>query len=250
MRQGQNSRRSRNRNNNGGSHRRSSIPNRNQTFDSNGPEVRIRGNAYQVHEKYLALARDAYSAGDRVKSENYYQHAEHYHRIITAFNEAHAQTQQAEAPRDMDRDAGADREMPRPEAAASNGQAAARPGNGHDAVDDPDAADQERLNGQHPTRANLPEPVETAIDVVSVQDPRDQDAASDAFGADPRQDDGQAEDLGVSQPTLNLGTPAEPVEQAEEPPAKPRRRRTTRPRRTAAAGADAAEAPAQEPPGE
>lgn len=58
------------------------MPPRHQTFDSNGPSVRIRGNAYQVHEKYLALARDAGSAGDRIAAENYLQHAEHYFRII------------------------------------------------------------------------------------------------------------------------------------------------------------------------
>jgi hypothetical protein len=56
------------------------------SFDSNGPDVRIRGNAYQVHEKYVALARDASVAGDRVLVESYYQHAEHYYRIINAEN--------------------------------------------------------------------------------------------------------------------------------------------------------------------
>ena len=55
---------------------------RNQTFDSNGPSIRIRGSAHQVMEKYLALARDAASQGDRVLAENYLQHAEHYFRII------------------------------------------------------------------------------------------------------------------------------------------------------------------------
>ncbi|MDY0882491.1 DUF4167 domain-containing protein [Dongia soli] len=56
----------------------------NQTFDSNGPEVRVRGNAHQVLEKYLQMARDAGSAGDRVAAENYLQHAEHYYRVIAA----------------------------------------------------------------------------------------------------------------------------------------------------------------------
>jgi hypothetical protein len=52
--------------------------------------VRIRGNAFQVHEKYLGLARDAASAGDRVAAENYYQHAEHYFRIYSADMEERA----------------------------------------------------------------------------------------------------------------------------------------------------------------
>lgn len=57
---------------------------RNQTFESNGPEVKIRGNAHQVLERYLALARDASSQGDRVAAENYFQHAEHYYRLLAA----------------------------------------------------------------------------------------------------------------------------------------------------------------------
>jgi hypothetical protein len=55
-----------------------------QTFDSNGPSVKIRGNAYQVFERYIALAREASSAGDRIAAENLYQHAEHYYRIMQA----------------------------------------------------------------------------------------------------------------------------------------------------------------------
>lgn len=53
-----------------------------QTFDSNGPDVRIRGNAIQIAEKYMGLARDAAAAGDRVLAESYYQHAEHYQRML------------------------------------------------------------------------------------------------------------------------------------------------------------------------
>ena len=60
------------------------IPNRNQNYDSNGPDVRIRGSAYQVYEKYMNLAQDANTAGDRIMAESYYQHAEHYYRIIGA----------------------------------------------------------------------------------------------------------------------------------------------------------------------
>lgn len=56
----------------------------NRSFESNGPDVKIRGNAPTVYEKYLQLARDASSSGDRVMAENYYQHAEHYFRIVQA----------------------------------------------------------------------------------------------------------------------------------------------------------------------
>lgn len=74
---------------NGGNRQRAVNP-RVQTFDSNGPEVRIRGNAIQITEKYLTLARDALSAGDRVLAESYFQHAEHYQRMLNEANEEFA----------------------------------------------------------------------------------------------------------------------------------------------------------------
>jgi len=57
-------------------------PNRNQLFDSSGPDVRVRGNAHQVFDKYQALAREAAASGDRILSEAYWQYAEHYFRMI------------------------------------------------------------------------------------------------------------------------------------------------------------------------
>jgi hypothetical protein len=68
--------------------------NRNHVFDSNGPDLRIRGTAQQLFEKYLQLGRDATSSGDRVMAESYFQHAEHYFRIINAMNQAAQQNQQ------------------------------------------------------------------------------------------------------------------------------------------------------------
>jgi hypothetical protein len=58
----------------------------NRTYDSNGPDVKVRGTASTVFEKYQQLARDAQSAGDRVAAENYLQHAEHYYRLMLANN--------------------------------------------------------------------------------------------------------------------------------------------------------------------
>src|SRR5579862_7756912 len=66
-------------------------PQRNQTFDSNGPNVRIRGSAHQIFERYIGLAREAETSGDRVAAENLYQHAEHYFRLDTASREANRQ---------------------------------------------------------------------------------------------------------------------------------------------------------------
>ncbi len=78
----------------GGSPRQYSgnIPlNRNHVFDSSGPDLRIRGTAQQLFEKYLQLGRDATGSGDRVMAESYFQYAEHYFRILNAINQASQQ---------------------------------------------------------------------------------------------------------------------------------------------------------------
>lgn len=58
--------------------------NSHRNFDSNGPDVKIRGTATNIFERYCQLARDANASGDRVAAENYLQHAEHYYRIMLA----------------------------------------------------------------------------------------------------------------------------------------------------------------------
>ncbi len=77
MRQGQQNRRGR------GRGRKNQNP-LSRNYESNGPDVKIRGTASHVAEKYSALARDALSSGDPITAENYFQHAEHYNRIIMA----------------------------------------------------------------------------------------------------------------------------------------------------------------------
>ncbi len=92
MRPQQQNRRMRGRGNNGGggNNNNNNNPNRKgpnpltRNYESNGPDVKIRGSAQQIAEKYTTLARDAQSSGDRVMAENYLQHAEHYNRIIAA----------------------------------------------------------------------------------------------------------------------------------------------------------------------
>ena len=64
-----------------------------RSYESNGPDVKIRGNAHHVAEKYLQLARDAHTGGDPVAAENYLQHAEHYFRLIAAAHAAQALAQ-------------------------------------------------------------------------------------------------------------------------------------------------------------
>lgn len=70
-------------NNNNNNNRRGPNP-LTRSYESNGPDVKIRGTAQHIAEKYMSLARDSHSSGDRVMAENYLQHAEHYNRIIAA----------------------------------------------------------------------------------------------------------------------------------------------------------------------
>ncbi|WP_415288824.1 DUF4167 domain-containing protein [Brevundimonas sp. S1H14] len=75
--------RGRNRKPGGGNNANATNPNR--SWDSQGPEnIKVRGNAQTVYERYMQLARDAAAAGDRVLAENYTQHAEHYFRVLRA----------------------------------------------------------------------------------------------------------------------------------------------------------------------
>src|SRR6202023_645616 len=95
MRNGQNNKRMRNRNNNNNNNnnnRRGQNP-MTRVFESNGRDIKIRGTASHVAEKYVQLARDARSSGDPVAAENYYQHAEHYFRLIAAAQEQFRQNQ-------------------------------------------------------------------------------------------------------------------------------------------------------------
>ncbi len=62
-----------------------------RVYESNGPDVKIRGTAHHIAEKYLQLARDAQSGGDPVSAESYLQHAEHYFRLIAAAQQQMAQ---------------------------------------------------------------------------------------------------------------------------------------------------------------
>lgn len=94
MRNGQNKQRMRNRNNNNNNNNRRGQNPMTRVYESNGPDIKIRGTASHIAEKYLQLARDARSSGDPVAAENYYQHAEHYFRLIAAAQEQFRQNQQ------------------------------------------------------------------------------------------------------------------------------------------------------------
>ncbi len=100
--QGQNSKRARGRGRRSGGHNQVNF-NRNTTFDSNGPEGRLRGNAQQLFEKYTALAHDANAAGERISAEAFTQFADHYYRIHQSILQTAEQQRKAHDERQQSR---------------------------------------------------------------------------------------------------------------------------------------------------
>jgi hypothetical protein len=95
---------------------------RNHLFESNGPNIKIRGSAHQIFERYVGLAREAAIGGDRIAAENFHQHAEHYLRLANASREGNQQgTPRPSTPADIEmspsetgsREAAEDRSQPR-----------------------------------------------------------------------------------------------------------------------------------------
>lgn len=140
----------------GRNQRRRQGVNPNRALDSNGPDVRIRGTASQIYDKYLALARDASSSGDRVKAESYLQHAEHYFRVIRAMQPQ---------------------------------QPANQHGAGHDVDGDQPSIDDHDDEGRNESR-RAPEPVEAASDDSDDGDEASEDNAAEAA---PESNDAEAE---------------------------------------------------------
>ncbi|GAB2186989.1 DUF4167 domain-containing protein [Roseibium sp. LAB1] len=219
-----------------------------RTYESNGPDVKIRGTAMHIAEKYQQLARDAQASGDRVMSENYNQHAEHYLRIVAA-----AQPQQQPMAHASSRNEAEDGF----EAGATNGSAhsngAERPsqemsssdGDLMDAdspqpfIDDMPVIDQEgKVNGAS-QKADKAE----AGDDDADEKPRRR--ARTPRARTPRRASGDQADAGqtAAEATDGAEAAAGGSEQEEQP--KPRRR-VARPRRPKAAEEAPAEAPAGE----
>jgi len=147
MRQNPNTRRSRGRNN------RKPGNSRNQIFDSNGPGARVRGNSAQIYEKYQQLARDASSSGDRVAAEGFYQHAEHYYRLMDAAGLNRDGTQQEQNPQQNP-------QQNQPQNQPQNGNVAAN-GATVEVVQAP--AEQEAVASSEAATA----PTEPAVEVIS-----------------------------------------------------------------------------------
>ena len=138
MRSAQKSNRSRGRGNRKGGGGGSN--NINRVYDSAGPEGKVRGTPQQIIDKYLSLARDAQTSGDRVAAENFLQHAEHYQRILIQANAAQEQArrEQQEAAteaRDEQAQSGAPRGGTEEQPAQADATPAAAPISGMDMID-------------------------------------------------------------------------------------------------------------------
>ncbi len=158
MRQPQNAKRGRGRGRRGntsGNH--NYVPNRNTSYESNGPDVKLRGNAQQLHEKYMALAHDAATSGERISAEAYTQFADHYfrlHQAAVGVAETKRQQEQANAAVD-DAVSGDSRRDQEPTAENDEGdlpadentnRASAQADGGDVAADSGDAAPKKRHN--------------------------------------------------------------------------------------------------------
>jgi len=107
-------------------------PNRNQIFDSSGPDVRVRGNAHQVFDKYQALAREAAASGDRIQAEAYWQYADHYFRLIQTMGGFGQRNNQGWG------DGGGEEGQQAQQPSGQGGQANQANGNGHAQSERPD----------------------------------------------------------------------------------------------------------------
>ncbi|ENR66596.1 DUF4167 domain-containing protein [Brucella abortus] len=230
MRPAQQNRRMRGRGNNNNNNNRKGPNPLSRNYESNGPDVKIRGNAQHIAEKYSALARDAQASGDRVMAENYLQHAEHYNRIIMAAMAQQNIPYQREE--NFDSDGGDDEE-----AGFIPAEAAPQP-----VIEGTPA---EVVYGEENGEATKPgegrQPRE--------REGRDRRPQRERFGSEDRADDKQEEKAEQPQPAIEAPAAAArveeaapavveaaPVEASAEEAGAPRRatRRPGRPRRTAA----------------
>lgn len=234
MRQGPHQKRGRGRGGNN-NNRRPNVPNRNQTFDSNGPDIRIRGNAHQVYEKYLTLARDASTAGDRVHAESLFQHADHYFRIYSAYNEeneARRNTSQQDNGQNQDQPSRGDDDLD----AGSHGSR-----EGHSTQPSAPQAQSQSDEGAAPSRKTRSERRQDAEAAEQTEQPAEQPqqerpprqprrrrspAAAQEAAAPAADDSALRAMLGASESgSPKAAAEAAPAASSEEPEAKPVRRR-------------------------
>lgn len=148
--------------------------NPNRSMDSQGPDVKIRGTAAQIHEKYQALARDAASSGDRIRAESLMQHAEHYYRLMKSMQPdkpAEQKKDDAEARAAEGNDKAADKkDQASPASAGSDGGAendtdkSSASGNGSSEADTADTDEKADARSRRRRRRRRPAESESGSD--------------------------------------------------------------------------------------
>ena len=168
MRQPQNAKRGRGRGRRGnGNNHHNHVPNRNTSYESNGPDVKLRGNAQQLHEKYMTLAHDAASAGERISAEAFTQFADHYFRLHqAAVGVAETKRQQVQAVAAVSAEA-----MSGDSDDGEAGSGAAPTGEMSDGIDEASAAsrDSDDTNDVKPARRRGPQNAESAAAADDVE---------------------------------------------------------------------------------
>ncbi len=180
-----------------GGNNNNSQNNPNRHYESNGPDVRIRGSAQQILEKYLQYARDAQTSGDRVKAEALFQHAEHYARIVAVF-EAQKEEQRKE------------REAKEAERAAER---AARDAERAEAAGDEDTPEMANGQAEAEVEATAPEAPE-ASDATEATQEAVEEKPKRRRRAPARKKEAVPEEDGVMK-TLARGAESEPAAEAE-----------------------------------
>ncbi len=192
--------RQRSRNRGGGGGGKPQQHNANRAFESNGPEnLKVRGAAQLVYDKYQQLARDAATGGDRVLAENFLQHAEHYYRVLRLMQPQRPASdfisRDPFAPAyevDMD-DEGESAEVVQPDGGDSRGE----DDGGYDRAGrdryDRDRPDRDRDRGESRVDRNGEAPRSERQDRPDRQDrPRDRDRDRGEYRAEPERPQGES----------------------------------------------------------
>ena len=173
--------------------------NPNRHYESNGPDVRIRGSAQQILEKYLQYARDAQTSGDRVKAEALFQHAEHYARIVAVFEAQKEEQRKEREARDAERAA----------------ERAARDAERAESAGEDDSTEEASAQAEtETTEAEVVEASTEATDTPEAQEASAEDKPKRRRRAPTRKKDTAPEEDGVMK-TLARGAETEPVAEAE-----------------------------------
>lgn len=156
----------------------------NRVFDSSGPEGKVRGTPQQIIEKYNQLARDAQLSGDRVATENFQQHAEHYLRLLSEAQREQDARREEQERQNRERQAQRDRErqerIDRQERESNNGGQNGGHGGGNSGETDPGEAPRPDVIDTSDGDSGLVEtPEEAAAGNGPKSGPKDKPAAKD-----------------------------------------------------------------------